>query len=201
LCEYLGELEAKSHDQLKWSGDSPFRKIGTFDELEPEASAIVRGTLSRYPLEITRKSLIDAGLQLTRFQAGDGLTQEFARWVGEHVGRVYGGDVGKPFLESKQARGDLPVALFQPLHLIGLGIMGALCLWCWQRRHLLEPEFSLLLLFVLAGIVWSASVTGVLSGPYDRYLARIIWLVCFVALIGLFHLVRRRPRPFSEPGS
>jgi hypothetical protein len=201
LCEYLGELEEKSHDQLKWSGDSPFRKIGTFDELEPEASAIVRGTLSRYPLEITRKSLIDAGLQLTRFQAGDGLTQEFARWVGEHVGRVYGGDVGKPFLESKQARGDLPVALFQPLHLIGLGIMGALCLWCWQRRHLLEPEFSLLLLFVLAGIVWSASVTGVLSGPYDRYLARIIWLVCFVALIGLFHLVRRRPRPFSEPGS
>jgi hypothetical protein len=201
LCEYLGELEGKSHDQLKWSGDSPFRKIGTFDELEPEARAIVRGTLYRYPLEILRKSLIDAGFQFTRFQAGDGLTQDFARWVGEHVGRVYGRDVGRPFLESKQARGDLPVALFRKLHLIGLAIAGALSLWCLRRRHLLTPKFSLLFLFVFVGIVWSASVTGALSGPYDRYLARIIWLLCFVGLIGLLHLVRRRPRPFSEPES
>jgi hypothetical protein len=201
LCEYLGELEGKSHDQLKWSGDSPFTKIGTFDQLEPEARAIVHGTLSSYPHETIRKSLIDAGLQLARFQAGDGLTKDFARWVGDHVGRVYGGEVGRPFLESKQARGELPVALARYLHLIGLSITGALCLWCLRRRHLLTLEFSLLFLFVFVGIVWNACVTGALSGPYDRYLARVIWLVCFVGLIGLFYLARRRPRPFSEPGS
>ena len=201
LCGYLAELEGKSHDQLKWSGESPFRKIGTFDELEPEARAIVRGTFYSHPQEILRKSLIDAGLQFTRFQAGDGLTQEFARWVGEHVGRVYGEEVGRPFLVSKQARGDLPVALFRKLHLIGLAIMGALCLGCLRRRHLLTPEWSRLFLFVFVGIVWSASVTGALSGPYDRYLARIIWLLCFVGLIGLLPLARHRPRPFSEPGS
>ena len=201
LCEYLGELEGKSHDQLKWSGDSPFTKIGTFDQFEPEARAIVRGTLYSHPYEILREALFDAGLQLTRFQAGDGLTQEFARWVGEHVGRAYGGDVGRPFLESKQARGDLPVALFRQLHLIGLAIAGALCLWCLRRRHLLTPELSLLFLFVFVGIVWSAFVTGALSGPYDRYLARVIWLACFVALVGLFYLARLRPRPFPEPKS
>ena len=201
LCGYLAELEGKSHDQLKWSGESPFRKIGTFVELEPEARAIVRGTFYSHPQEILRKSLIDAGLQFTRFQAGDGLTQEFARWVGEHVGRVYGEEVGRPFLVSKQARGDLPVALFRKLHLIGLAITGALCLGCLRRRHLLTPEWSRLFLFVFVGIVWSASVTGALSGPYDRYLARIIWLLCFVGLIGLLPLARHRPRPFSEPGS
>ena len=201
LCEYLGELEGKSHDQPKWSGDSPFTKIGTFDQFEPEARAIVRGTLYSHPYEILREALFDAGLQLTRFQAGDGLTQECARWVGEHVGRAYGGDVGRPFLESKQARGDLPVALFRQLHLIGLAIAGALCLWCLRRRHLLTPELSLLFLFVFVGIVWSAFVTGALSGPYDRYLARVIWLACFVALVGLFYLARLRPRPFPEPKS
>jgi hypothetical protein len=201
LCEYLGELEGKSHDQLKWSGDSPFRKIGTFDELEPEARAIVRGTLYRFPHEIIRKSLIDAGLQLGRFQAGDGLTQEFARWVGEHLGKVYGTQVGEPFLASKQARGELPTAQTRYLHLVGLAIGVGMCLWCWRRRHLLTPEFFLLFLFVFVGILWSACVTGALSGPYDRYLARVIWLVCFVGLIGLFYLARRRPRPFSEPGS
>lgn len=201
VCEYLGELEGKSHDQLKWSGDSPFRKMGTFDELEPEARAIVRGTLHSYPREILLKSLIDAGLQLTRFQAGDGLTQEFARWVGEHVGKVYGTEVGRPFSASKQARGELPIAQIRYLHLIALATAVGLCLWCWWQRHALTPQFSLLFLFILVGIVWSACVTGALSGPYDRYLARVIWLVCFVGLIGLFYLARHRPRPFSEPES
>ena len=41
LCEHLGELEGKSHDELKWAGNSPFHKVGTFDELEPEARKIV----------------------------------------------------------------------------------------------------------------------------------------------------------------
>jgi hypothetical protein len=47
-------------------------------------------------------------------------------------------------------------------------------------------------IFVLSGIVWNAIVTGALSGPYDRYLARVIWLVCFVALVAFCHVVRIR---------
>jgi hypothetical protein len=82
-----------------------------------------------------------------------------------------------------------------------LAIAAGMCLWCWRQRRSLTPEISLLLLFVLAGIVWSACVTGALSGPYDRYLARVIWLACFVALVGLFYLARLRPRPFPEPKS
>jgi hypothetical protein len=35
-------------------------------------------------------------------------------------------------------------------------------------------------------------VTGALSGPYDRYLARVIWLVCFVGLLGLCNVARIR---------
>jgi len=48
------------------------------------------------------------------------------------------------------------------------------------------------------GIVWNAIVTGALSGPYDRYLARVIWLVCFAALIALCCIARvRHPRQDS----
>jgi hypothetical protein len=196
LCEHLTELEGKSHDELKWSANSPFKKVGSFDELEPEARAIVKGTLLSHPFEIIRGALVDAGRQLTRFKAGDGITSEFARWVGDHVGKVYGAEVGEPFLASKQARGELPVAQFRYLHFVGLAIAVGLCLWCWPR---VSAELSLLFVFVVAAIVWSAVVTGALSGPYDRYLARVIWLVCFVALLGLFHLVRLQPTPFSEP--
>ena len=196
LCDHLTELEGKSHDELKWGANSPLKKVGTFDELEPEAGDIVRGTFLKHPFEITRNALVDVGVQLTRFQAGDGLTSEFAGWVGSHIGRVYGAEVGEPFLVSRQARGDLPIAQFRNLHFIGLAIAVVLCLWCWPR---LSPELALLYVFVFGAIVWSAVVTGALSGPYDRYLARVIWLVCFVALLGLFDLVRRDPARSSEP--
>jgi hypothetical protein len=201
LCEHLGELEGESHDQLKWAESSPFHKVGTFDELEPEARKIVLGTLYSRPREVLGRALLNAGLQLTRFQAGEGLTREFARLVGEHVGKIYGTEVGRPFIESKQGQGELPIAEFRYVHLIGLAIGAGLCFWLRLRRNVLTPELSLLYAFVFAGVVWNSFVTGALSAPYDRYLARVIWLVCFIGLLGLFSLVRRQPKPFSGPGS
>jgi hypothetical protein len=197
LCEHLGELEGKSHDELKWAGNSPFNKVGTFDELEPEAREIVLGTLSSHPLEILCHALINAALQLTRFEAGDGLTAEFARWVGEHVDRTYGADVGRPFIESKQAQGELPFPTFRYLHLIGLAIGAGFCCWLLLQPNYFTQELRLLCAFVLAGIVWNAIVTGALSAPYDRYLARVIWLVCFVGLLGLFSVKRHQIEPSS----
>jgi hypothetical protein len=201
LCEHLGELEEKSHDQLKWAENSPFKKVGSFDELEPEARKIVRGTLYSRPYEILRHTLVNAGLQLTRFQAGDGLTQEFARLVGEHVGKIYGTEVRRPFIESKQGQGELPIAEFRYVHLIGLAVGAGLCCWLWMQPNVLTPKLRLLYAFVFTGVVWNAVVTGALSAPYDRYLARVIWLVCFVGLLGLFSLARRQPKPSSGPTS
>jgi hypothetical protein len=202
LCEYLGDLEGKSHDELKWGGNSPFKKVGTFDELEPEAREIVRGTLYSHPYEILGHAFANAARQLMRFQAGDGLTQEFARWVGEHVGKIYGAEIGTPFIASRQAQGELPITPFRYLHLVGLALGAALCLWVLlMRRDTLTPQLTLLYAVVFGGIVWSAIVIGALSAPYDRYMARLIWLVCFVGLVGAFPLARRRPGPFSGPES
>jgi hypothetical protein len=43
-------------------------------------------------------------------------------------------------------------------------------------------------------------VTGGLSGPYDRYLARVIWLLCFAALIG-YRYIARLPEPSRDSRS
>jgi hypothetical protein len=200
LCAYLGDLEGKSHDELKWSGNSPFRKLGTFDELEPEARGIVRGTLYSRPYEILRLALADGARQMMLFQAGDGLTQDFAKWVGEHVTKVYGGEIGTSFITSRQGQGELPITPFRYLHLVGLALGAALCIWLlFIRRDILSQQFALLYTVVFGGIVWGAMVTGALSAPYDRYLARIIWLVCFVGLVAVLPLVWSQPRPFFEP--
>jgi hypothetical protein len=146
--------------------------------------------------------LANAARQMVLFQAGDGLTQEFARWVGEHVGKIYGAEIGSPFITSRQGQGELPIAPFRYLHLLGLAVAAALCLWVLlMRRDIITQQLALLYTVVFGGLVWSAMVTGALSAPYDRYMARIIWLVCFVGLVGALPLARPRPRPFFGPKS
>jgi hypothetical protein len=61
-----------------------------------------------------------------------------------------------------------------------------------QRSFRKRPFRSRLALqmFVVAGIVLNAIVTGALSGPYDRYLARVIWLILFVGLVCICCIMR-----------
>lgn len=182
LCGSLDELTGLSHDDLKWDEDSPLRKHGSFDDLEPEARSIVWQTLLRYPTPIIASSAWDAARQLTRFQAGDGLSPEFATLVGKHLGDLFGSEVGAVFLLSKQAQGRLPIRWARSFH--GFGLVGAIVALTISLLYLARDAPSrlvLLVVFIVVGVLWNALVTGALSGAYDRYLARIIWLIPFVA--------------------
>ena len=53
---------------------------------------------------------------------------------------------------------------------------------------------------VLYGIVLNAAVCGILSGPFPRYQARVIWLVPMIAVLSLMALRRYGgARSASEP--
>ena len=196
LCAHVEELSGLTHDDLKWGWDSPFKKIGTFDELEPEARRIVSATLRAHPLEILQRATVDAGRQLLRFEAGDGLSQDFAKMVAEHLAPIFGPEIQKSLIRSRQGQGRLPIAEARRLHIVGLVFGLGFCLWSiMARRQAVPSKLVALYVFVIAGIIWNAVVTGALSGPYDRYLARVIWLVCFVGLLGLCHVARvRQPK-------
>jgi hypothetical protein len=192
LCAYLGDMRGLTHDDLKWREDSPFTKVGSsLDELEPEARRIVWGTLKTYPVEIFCRSMKDAGRQILRFQAGDGLTPGYARLVAPTLGEVFSPAVERSVLESKQGQGRLPIAEFRLLHMVGIIFGLILCLWSFFAwRGLLPTRLIALQIFVVAGIVLNAIVTGALSGPYDRYLARVIWLILFVGLVSICCIMR-----------
>ena len=192
LCAYLGDMKGLTHDDFKWGEDSPFGKVGSsFDELEPEARRIVWGTLKTYPVEILYRSIKDAGRQILRFQAGDGLTPKYARLVAPFLGEVFSPAVERSVLESKQGQGGLPIAEFRVLHTVGVIFGLMLCLWsCIAWPGVLPTRLIALQIFVVAGIVWNAIVTGALSGPYDRYLARVIWLMLFVGLVSICCIMR-----------
>jgi hypothetical protein len=185
-------MRGLTHDDLKWGEDSPFTKVGSsFDELEPEARRIVWETLKTYPIKILYRSLKDAGRQILRFQTGDGLTPGYARLVSPTLGEVFSPAVERSVLESKQGQGGLPIAEFRFLHTVGVIIGLVLCLWSFIAwRGALPTRLIALQIFVLAGIVLNAIATGALSGPYDRYLARVIWLILFVGLVSVCCITR-----------
>ncbi|MDQ8727969.1 hypothetical protein [Bradyrhizobium sp. LHD-71] len=198
LCAYLDDMRGRSEEDLKWDDqNSPFRKVGGFDRLEPEAREIVKATLRAYPLEILQRAIRDAGRQLLRFQAGESLTDYHARFVAYHLGSVFASGAVASIAQSRQAMDQLSAAAFHPFHVVGLIVGTALCLWSliiWRKTQ--PAELIALQVFVILGILCNAVVTGALSGPYDRYLARVIWLIPFAGLVGLAyaHALRRRRR-------
>jgi hypothetical protein len=198
LCPYFDELKGENQDALKWSPGSPFYKVGGFDQLEPEARQIVWATLRSRPVEILQQAVVDVGQQLLRFRIGEGLTPEGVKLVAPHIAEVFGPDVENSLLQSRQAQGSLFLSEFRQLHLAALLLSIAFILWsCVAAMEGLSDRLVTFYIFVSAGIVWNAVVTGALSGPYDRYMARVSWLMCFVcevsrvASLGVKHLPNR----------
>jgi uncharacterized membrane protein (UPF0136 family) len=69
----------------------------------------------------------------------------------------------------------IPVALASmALLLVILGRAG------WRREL---DDVSLLAGFVATALLGNALICGVISGPHDRYGARIVWVATFVVLI------------------
>ena len=188
LCSELQSLKGLSHDQLKWYGSSPFRRIDP-STLQQEAREIVRGTIASFPAQILKSSLKGAARQFSKFQTGDGLSPEFAKMVASHVGNYFGPDTESLLLNSRQARGVLPLDQIRLLHTFAVVIASCVCAGAlfYLRGSGLIIRFTL---FIGWAMIVSAVVTGSLSGPFDRYLARVIWLICFAAVLCLAVSVR-----------
>lgn len=193
LCGQLAALPGRTQDDLKWASDSPFNKIGSFDDLEPEAKRIVSATLAAYPIELLEGALLDTGRQLLHADTGDGLSADFAQMVAERVRPLYtdGPELADSLVQSRQGTGELPLQQFQVLHrgflIIALGFVA----WALvARRRQFPAKLVLFAVFVAAGLLVNAAVTGGLSGPYDRYFARVVWLVGFVALLAFRYVAK-----------
>lgn len=183
LCSELQSLKGLSHDELKWHGWSPFRRIDS-STLQQEAHDIVRGTLATFPMQILKDSINGAARQFLNFQTGEGLSPEFAKMVANHVAQYFGSDTESLLLNSQQGRGVLPLDQIRVLHTFAVIIALCVCVGLLLYRRGLG-QITRFTLFIGWALIVSAVVTGSLSGPYDRYLARVIWLICFAAILCL----------------
>lgn len=200
LCAWAGRLPADS-DLFLWQRDGPVwapRRDGAQPggpiSLAPEAAAILAETLRREPVAVAGAVLRNGWRQLGMAGIGDALVADhLAVQVGRQLALGFPAAEQARFAASRQARGDLPAAAaaLRPVHAAALLLGAGGVLLAWARlvgrrdRSAAAGRRLGLVLCVLVGLGANALVTGGLSGPHDRYQARIAWLLPLAALLAL----------------
>ena len=101
----------------------------------------------------------------------------------------------KPMRAAHQQHWDIDFAAINRLHVpvalaSMLAVVAIFAVAIWRRRL---DDLTLLAATVTLALLGNAFVCGVISGPHDRYGARIAWVATFVVLIAAVrHFAGRR---------
>jgi hypothetical protein len=181
LCPYRDELPATA-DQFLW-GNSMFNTLGRFKGMDDEMGFIVLHSLAEYPLWQAEAALLAAAQQMTDVATGEGTSG----WIPHTYGIIerYIPSQIEPMRAARQQHWDVNFAAVNLLHvpvalasiLIGFGIV-VRAIW---RRQL--DDLALFAGTVCFALLGNAVVCGVISGPHDRYGARMAWVATFAVLI------------------
>ena len=195
VCAWSSQLPMDS-DAFLWSPDGPVWSHDYGPTLfAPEASRLVSATIRAEPLEVAEHAVLNTLRQLVRVQVGDTLGPQHLEATVALLLRTYfpPAELAR-FEASRQVRGILAAVAspLEPLRLALLvaGAVGTLLLvpLAWRR----DPALASLALIVLLGVLSNACATGALSGPHDRYQARVAWLLLLPPYFALANAWRRQ---------
>lgn len=181
LCPYRDQLPATA-DEFLW-GKSMFNTLGRFQGMNDEMGFIVTHSLAEYPLWQAEAAVAATAQQLVHVATGEGTNG----WIPHTYGIIerYVPAQLKPMRSAHQQHWELDFSAINRIHvpvalasiLFVVAIVGQAI---WRRRR---DDLTLLAATVLLALLGNAVICGVISGPHDRYGARMAWLATFVALI------------------
>lgn len=185
LCAWQGRLPANS-DTFLWDRSGPvWTMAGGPIAFAAEASEIVAATARENPAGVTRAVLSNTSVQLRRISLGDTLDGQGVDARGlAAVERFVGPAERTRIVQSRQSDGTL-TGLGEALngtHTMVL-LAGALATIVVGLRG--PAPLRALAVSVLLTCLANAAVTGGLSGPHDRYQARIAWLVLLAPALSI----------------
>ena len=181
LCPYRNELPPTADDFL-W-GHSMFDKLGRFEGLNDEMGFIVQRSLAEHPLWQAEAAIVATAQQLVEVATGEG-TQNWIPHTYGIIERYLPAQVA-PMRAAHQQHGDIDFAVINWIHvpvaLASMLLVVAILATAIRRRRL--DDLVLLAATVSLALLGNAFVCGVISGPHDRYGARMVWIATFVVLI------------------
>ncbi|MDP3691633.1 hypothetical protein [Bradyrhizobium sp.] len=183
LCPHRHELPATA-DEFLW-GSSVFDDLGRFKGLDDEMGLIVRRSLVEYPLRQAGAAIVATAQQLVHVGTGEGTNGLVGHTYGI-IERFIPSQI-KPMRAAYQQHHDIDFPAINRLHVpvalaSMLAVVAIFASAVWRRRL---DDLTLLAATVTLALLGNAFVCGVISGPHDRYGARLAWVASFVALIAL----------------
>ena len=165
--------------------------------LAPEAGLVVRETLLAHPGAVALAALRNGWRQLFLAGLGDTLRRsDIGSGPAERLARHFPPAEAARFHASRHSA-DMLSAMAAPLRwphgvVLALGGMAGLLAW-WRAAISGDATLLALVLCVLVGVTANAFATGALSGPHERYQARIAWLLPLVGVLGFWAPSPARP--------
>ncbi len=181
LCPYRDQLPATA-DQFLW-GNSMFNTLGRFQGLNDEMGFIVLHSLAEYPAWQAEAALAATAQQLALVATGEGTNT----WIGHTYGIIerYIPSQVKPMRAARQQQWHFDFTAINCVHVpVALASMALVAMLfaagLWRGRL---DDLTLLAGTITLALLGNAFVCGVISGPHDRYGARLTWVATFVTLI------------------
>jgi hypothetical protein len=208
VCAYLDRLPTSADDFL-WTPDSG---RGVFSTADPQ----MRRALSGEQLRFAWNVLVFEPAGQVSASLGNWMRQlaSFARLTDFSYERAmrlaFAASLPEPYLARLQAtpaaRGGLPLQAAYYVFLLAAGASSLVLIAGFLFAHrggsvMAVRGFWEFAGLVLAGVLLNAAACGVLSATYDRYQARVVWLVTLLAMICYSQLRESRRRCLSTAGA
>ncbi len=181
LCPYRNELPPTADDFL-W-GNSMFNTLGRFQGMNDEMEYIALHALADYPLWQAEAAIAATAEQLVHVATGEGSSG----WIPHTYGIIerYIPAQVAPMRAARQQHWDINFTPVNWIHVpVALASLFAVFAMvgraAWRRRL---DDLTLLAATVTLAMLGNAVICGVLSGPHDRYGARLVWIATFTVLL------------------
>ncbi len=187
ICEYKDKLPNWSQ-MFIWDLNGCFYKMGGWSNYQEEPKLIIKDILSspKYYAWLAGDFTLATLKQLCHIRTGDGINN----FTSEQGLAVYNScmrdfprnEFKREFVNSKQSTNDLTFETLNIFHTLTVLFSLVLIVYV-ASRHKLNDKISLMMITGLSGIFFNAAVCSNLSGILDRYQARVIWLIPFIAIV------------------
>ncbi len=180
LCPYRDQLPSTA-DEFLWDSDI-FNSLGRFEGLEDEMSFIVQHSLAEYPGLQAEAALKATAQQLLQVATGGGVNGR--AWHTYVIMDFYYPTQSKMMHAARQQRGKLDFTAINWIHVpVALASMLAVFAITGLAFRRKFDDVGLLAATVSLALLGNAFICGVISGPHDRYGARLAWIATLAVLI------------------
>jgi len=192
MCKYKDSLP-DSYEGFLWNPESEFYKTGGWDikiHKHEEYKTIVHDVLTspKYLGKFLYNCAEHSLRQIVTFKIGDGMTNVYTKESSQYQTVIKYFDrreFREDFQNSKQMQGKINLSLINVVNYILLAISILMILWTFIFKKL-DKNMFLFTFIVFSSVLINAAATSSLSSVFNRFQARIIWLIPLLACVYFF---------------